>query len=328
MKIKTVIIGIILGIIAFFIVRYYQSSQTSGTSLKPTIGILQTASHPALDACREEFIKIINSTSLTSYNYIIKNGEGSIVNLHTAAQELQLNKDITLFYVIATPALQSLASLEKERPIIFAAVTDPSLIIEPTQKNVTGVSDAVDTKIIAHNLVTLFKESKTIGLVYNPSEINSTVLVKEFDTHFKKYDKQTFHIPITSEADITQGISNTISKVDILLAPTDNMVANTAPLIAQLAQEAHKPFVVSDLKLISSGAALALGISYEVCGREAGLLAHKILDNPILLTSSYEKTSMQKGIINVPVFKALKLTLDENLEKTYNFFPDHVTLTK
>lgn len=313
---------VIFGVVFFL-------TQQNSINQFPTrkIGILQTASHPALDACKNEFIQTLDATYNAHFEYIIKNGEGSLINLHTAAQELQLNAEIELFYVIATPALQTFAPLEKERPILFSAVTDPRHILDAEQTNVTGISDAVDAEIISNNVLNLFPAIKTIGLIYNPSEINSTVLVKEFEQLFKKHNKAILHVSITSEAEVSQAILNALSRVDLLLAPTDNLVANTAPLIAQLAQESKKPFVVSDLKLISTGPVLAVGISYDICGQEAGRLAADILQSKIPLQDlPYRKTAMQKGLINLPVFKDLEVNCDEYIKKTYNFFPTHDTL--
>lgn len=309
--------------IVFFLMQ--QNSKNQYPTRK--IGILQTASHPALDACKNEFIQTLNAAYNAHFEYIIKNGEGSLINLHTAAQELQLNREIELFYVIATPALQTLAPLEKDRPIVFSAVTDPHPVLDPQQANVTGISDAVDTAIISQSVLSLFPSVETIGLVYNPSEINSTVLVKEFEQLFQKQKKTIFHVPITSEAEVSQAITNALSRVDLLLAPTDNLVANTAPLIAQLAQESKKPFVVSDLKLISTGPVLAVGISYNICGKEAAELAADILQSKVPIKDlPYRKTAMQKGLLNLPVLDDLELNCDDFVKKTYNFFPAHDTL--
>lgn len=326
MNIKTFVGSIIIATAVFYYILQYKNNPDE---YKRKIGILQTASHPALDACRKEFIEALDNTSDTPFEYIIKNGEGSLMNLHAAAQELQLNKDIELFYVIATPALQTLAPLEKERPIVFAAVTDPRTLLDADQTNVTGISDAVDTSVITQNVLDLFPAITSVGLVYNPSEINSTLLVKEFESELKKHNKTIMHIPVASETDVSQAITNALSRVDLLLAPTDNLVANTAPLIAQIAQENHKPFVVSDLKLISTGPALAVGISYDICGEEAGVLASAILQDTIIVKNTpYKKTAMQKGLINSAVFEQLKLDIQESLSKTYNFYPSRDTLVQ
>lgn len=324
MNFKRIIIGIITGISIFLIIHYSNSSVSEN---KGKIGILQTASHPALDACRKEFIQRLSDISDIPYEYIVKNGEGSLINLHSAAQELQMNSDIKFFYVIASPALQTLAALEKERPIVFAAVTDPSLLIDQEHKNVTGISDAVETKTIIDNVLSLVPQPQTVGLVYNPSEINSIYLVKEFEQHLKNAGKSSLHVTITSEAEVSQAVINALGRVDVLLAPTDNLVANTAPLIAQLAHENNKPFIVSDLKLIDAGPLAALGISYEICGQEAAEMGWNIIAQGTSFTlPAYKKTTMQKGIINIPVFKDLKLPYNDNLKNMYNFFPSHATL--
>lgn len=306
---KKIVLGLLLLAAGSFITFKYKYSQTYTPTIK--IGILQTASHPALDACREEFIKEFDSYYKPVnpfYEFIIKNGEGSIMNLHTAAQELQSNTDIKLFYVIATPALQTLAPLETERPIIFAAVTDPSQVIDADQKNVTGVKDSIDTNLIIEKVIKTFPMAKKFGLIYSPSEINSTILVQAFKKALTSNGLTYTDVTITSDTEVSASVTHALSQVDLLLAPTDNLVANTAPLIAQLAQEYKKPFIVSDLTLYNSGATMALGISYHTIGREAGKIAHEILkENKHVSEIPYQQTAMEPEKINKTLYEHMNL---------------------
>src|SRR5436190_7684961 len=105
-----------------------------------TIGILQTASHPALDAARQGFIDEIQSQVNDKVNFVINNGQGSISTIHTIAQQFHAKQDIDGIFAIATPAVQAMVSIEKEKPICIAAVSvTPALFL--SEKNVCGVSD-------------------------------------------------------------------------------------------------------------------------------------------------------------------------------------------
>src|SRR5690242_20351632 len=94
--------------------KKYSSPKNTSTLL---IGILQTASHPALDATRQGFVDSIKNT-IKNVEFIIYNGEGSISQLHTMAHSFHINKNIDAIFAIATPAAQAIVHTEKEKPII------------------------------------------------------------------------------------------------------------------------------------------------------------------------------------------------------------------
>ena len=56
-----------------------------------SIGILQTASHPALDAARDGFMAELNQLLPQQVDYIINNAQGSIPQAHTIAQQFHAN---------------------------------------------------------------------------------------------------------------------------------------------------------------------------------------------------------------------------------------------
>src|SRR5699024_12845722 len=72
------------------------------------------------------------------------NAQGAQDNLNPMAEQLAKNNDLILS--LGTATTQALANVEKEKPIIFTAVTDPvdSGLVESKDapgKNITGTSD-------------------------------------------------------------------------------------------------------------------------------------------------------------------------------------------
>ena len=66
-------------------------------------------------------------------------------------------------------------------------------------------------------------------------------------------------------------------KVDVLLAPTDNMVASAISLITTITLKYKKPFIVSDNMLLKFGPLAARGVDYKTTGKQAAQLAYKVL---------------------------------------------------
>ena len=70
-----------------------------------------------------------------------------------------------------------------------------------------------------------------------------------------------------------------LRKVDALIAPTDNTIANTIALIADLARKAEKPLIVSDNMLVKYGPLMARGVDYYESGTHAATVALQLLIN-------------------------------------------------
>src|SRR5690606_2858416 len=85
---------------------------------------------------------------------------------------------------IATPSAQSVVAATKDIPVVYSAVTDPvaaQLVpsMDASGTNVTGVSDllALDKQI--ELIKKVVPDAKRVGMVYNPGEANSVVVVKQ-----------------------------------------------------------------------------------------------------------------------------------------------------
>ena len=277
-----------------------------------TIGILQTASHPALDAARNGFVEILKKEFGNEISFVVRNAEGSIPNMHTIAQHFHANTNIDGIFAIATPALQAMSSVEKEKPIMFAAVTDPSVlnVIHP-KRNVCGSTDMIDVRKEIKTMLQLLPQVKTVGIIRKTGEINSEILAKKMTLELKRNNITTINVAISTEANISTAITSTLRKVDALIAPTDNMIASAINIITHLANTAGKPLIVSDNLLVKHGALMAQGVDYHESGNTAGLMAIDILANnkkpyeipiaqPINNTVFVNKTVLDQLELSIP----------------------------
>ena len=309
---------ITIGLIAALVIGaiIFKKSLTPGHQATYNIAIIQTASHPALDAARDGFINSLEEKLGKDIGFTLRNGEGSINTLYAIAQQFHARQYIDAIYAIATPAAQAMASVEKDKPIIIAAVTvSPELGIDFDQPNVFGVSDMINVRAEVEAIKQLLPNIQTIGIIFSTAETNSVATSKIMISELERAGYTPITIGIASESDIEPAVMSALRKVDALLAPTDNTIANTIALIADLARKAEKPLIVSDNMLVKYGPLMARGVDYYQAGVDAAHVAMQLLINhkkpyelPIL------ESETKNVFINIQTAAALKVTIPNTIK--------------
>jgi putative ABC transport system substrate-binding protein len=278
MKINRIHIVLIVLAVSLGIIVVSRRMKTRARKQMYTIGILQTASHPALDAAREGFMATIQEMG-DQVEFVIRNGQGAISTIHALAQQFHAKGETDAVFAIATPAAQAMISVEKETPIIIAAVSvTPDRVADFSASNLCGVSDAIDVRAEVAAMKGLLPESiKTVGIIFCSAEVNSVATSQIMVAELEKAGYTPVLCSVASEIDMEPAIASAVRKVDALLAPTDNVVANSIALIADIAAKANKPLIVSDNLLVKQGALMARGVDYYESGKQAGDIALQIL---------------------------------------------------
>ena len=280
------------------------------------IGILQTASHPALDAARDGFMEELKKSMGSDVSFVIKNGEGSIANIHTIAQQFRNNSTISGIFAIATPAAQAMATVEQNKPIFIAAVTDPyALGLIHATTNVCGATDMIDVTAEIDMLTQLVPNAQTVGLIYNNGEVNSVAVVNIMRTELNKRGLTVVDFAVSSESDLPTAAQMAFLKSDVVLTPIDNMVALSITLLASLAHKNKKPLIVSDNMLVTYGALAARGVDYKESGKQVAEIAYRVLVGG---QKPYEipiATAQSDAIyVHKKVLDALALSIPHSLE--------------
>ena len=130
-------------------IAYFQSGTTAQqTQTKPTVGILQLTTHPALDAIHKGIIAGLKDKGYVAGKNIkidFQNAENDQSNLKSMSERFT-EEHAAATVGIATPAAQALANVNQKTPIILGAITDPvaAKLVKNVKKpggNITGVSD-------------------------------------------------------------------------------------------------------------------------------------------------------------------------------------------
>lgn len=289
---------------------------------KIKIGISQIVEYSALDENREGFIKALEDNGYKDGENIdidFQNAQGDIATTQTIAKKfVSQNKD--LIYAISTPSAQSAYNSTKDIPIIISAVTDPvsaELVksLEEPNTNVSGTCDYVPVNKQLELIKTLVPNAKKIGVIYNTSEVNSEIQVKELKKYSKDYGYSVVEAGVTSTNEVNTAISSLVNKVDVLYAPTDQLVVSSMPIIVQKTLEKKIPIIASEKGSVESGALATCGINYYELGYESGKMAVEVLKGEDISKMPIKTGKEMEIIINKDTLDNLsvKKLNDENI---------------
>ncbi|KIR02764.1 hypothetical protein P261_01579 [Lachnospiraceae bacterium TWA4] len=194
---------------------------------------------------------------------------------------------VDLIVAVTTPVAMAVqtATENNQIPVVFSAVTDPvgAKLVESMEKpgsNITGTSDALDTKTILSLAKAANPDLKKIGLLYDTSEDSSTQAIaqaKEFcDQNKIEYVEKTGS---TTDDVILAADSLVGEKVDAVFTPTDNTIMAAELSIYEKFKEAKIPHYTGADSFALNGAFLGYGVDYANLGIATADMAVDILTN-------------------------------------------------
>lgn len=268
---------------------------------KFTIGISQLVEHPALDASKQGFIDELKVLGIDA-ELIDQNAQGDISNAQMIANKF-VKDDVDLIFTIATLTSQAAKKAIEgtDIPLIFTAVTDPVFsqlvkAMDVTDNNITGVIDAAPIKENLELFKELKEDIKTVGIIFNIGESNSEVQVMQTKEIARELGLTIETVGISTVNDIPQAVDTISKKAEGLYIITDNMVASSITLVAQLAGEKGLLTVSADGTHVDEGILVSKGISYYVIGQQSARIAKQILvdktdvsDIPVQTSPEFEK---------------------------------------
>lgn len=273
-----------------------------------SVGILQFMEHNSLQAARDGFVEELEASNIT-VEFEDMNAQGDQSNLQSMSEQLTSNNDMIL--AIATPAAQSLATVEQEKPILFTAVTDPgdAGLVESNEApgmNLTGTSDMVPIEEQIALLLSIVGDAETIGIAYNSSEPNSKIQADLAVAELEAQGVEAIVQTVTTTNDVQTTLTSLARAVDGIYLPTDNTMASTMAIIGEIAVEYQLPVVAGAGAMVEDGGLATYGINYTDLGRQTARLALRILqdgENPANI--SIETSDNLELIINEEMAEAL-----------------------
>ncbi|MTI66603.1 MAG: ABC transporter substrate-binding protein [Firmicutes bacterium] len=296
----------------------------NNTDEKIKIGISQIVEFEVLDKNREGFIKALEDNGYIDGENVeidYQNAQGDIKNTQTIAKNFTTRKKDMIF-AISTPSAQGAYNSTKDIPIMISAVTDPiaaGLVksLKEPNTNVTGTSDYIPVEKQLELIKLLMPDAKKIGVLYNTSEINSEILVDQLKEVSKKQGYEVIEAGVTSTNEVSQAIGSLTKKVDVLYAPTDQLVVSSMPIIVQKTIEGNIPIIASEKGSVKKGALATQGIDYYKLGYKTGEMAVKVLNGEDISKMSVGLPEKTEIFINEDSLRALSIEKPHGDNITY-----------
>lgn len=298
-----------------------EKSSDSNKDIK-TIGITQLVEHPSLDKARDGFIKALEDNGYKDGKNIkidYQNAQNDMPTTQTIANKFVSDKK-DLIYAISTPSAQAAYNTTKNIPILMTAVTDPvaaGLVksLDQPEENVSGTSDYISIDKNLELIKTLIPNAKTIGVLYNTSEVNSKIQVDMLKEYASKNNYKIIEKGVSSANEINQAMSSLIADIDVLYVPTDNLIVSSMPIVSRIATDNKVPVIASEDGSVKSGALACQGIDYEKLGYKTGELAVKVLNGEQVSNIPVATLDETQIIVNEDTLKSLsmKKTDDKNI---------------
>lgn len=278
------------------------------------IGVLQFASHPALDQSRQGFVDFLAESGYKDGERVkldIQNAQRDMSVARTIAKKfVSDNKD--LIFTIATPASQAAAKETSTIPIVFTAVTDPvkaGLVksISSSGNNVTGVSDLIPVKAQLELLLKIVPQLKRLGIIYNAGEDNARVLVEMTRVAAKELQLSLVEKTVTNSGEVFAATQTMVGSVDGIYTIQDNTVISALESVIKVANNNKLPVLVPGIPSVERGGLATVGTSFYNLGRIAGDHAIRILkgakpsDIPVAYAKDFDIYLNQKAAAEIGI---------------------------
>ena len=316
---------LLCGILTMSLLVGCGSSSDSNSDDVKNIGVLQLIQHSALDTANEGFVDALKEAGYEDGKNIKieqQNAQGKIDTAQQIANQFVSSKK-DLIFAIATPSAQAAYNATKDIPIVFTAVTDPvadSLVksLESSGNNLTGTSDMADIEEQLELYTKVLPEMKTLGIIYTTSETNSVNQVKLLNELAPKFGLKVKEIGVANINEINQNLTSAIKDIDALYAPTDNNVAASYELVAQIALSNNVPVLGAEPAVVEVGGLICKGIDYYELGKMAGDKAVQILEGKKPSEIPSETMPELAITVNTDAAEKLGVVIPDNILKDAN----------
>ena len=257
------------------------------------VGVIQFGDFASLNDTLDGLEEVLGD----KVNLSVKSAQGDAANVVGIATQF-VDDEVDLIVAITTQSAQAaVAASDGEIPVVFAAVSDPLSAGLTDLEYVTGVSDIAPLQAQFDLMKDLTPSVKKVGVLFktgDPNGVYQTERVKEVGSQngFEVIEKGAMEV-----ADLSISASQLSEQVDAFYLITDGLIVGNTGVIVDEATRNGKVTYASEDGQFEQGVLASNSISYLELGKQAGVLAEKILFDAIkpgtLPIESANKTTPQ-----------------------------------
>lgn len=291
-------------------------SAASSSSSKKTykVTIVKQLDHASLDqianAITDELDALAKKNNVTIDYGEVQSGQNDQTTIKQITDGA-VTDGVDAIVPIATLAAQTavVSAEDSDIPVVYAAVSDPDAAKLTGLDNVTGTSDALNTKQIIDMMLSVNPDIKKVGLLYSKSETNSTKSIEEAKDYLDEKGIAYTEATGNTNDEVLTAVSSLVSdKVEAVFTPTDNVVMAAAGAVSQELAEAGIPFYAGADSFVTSGAFATCGVNYDDLGKKTADLVYQVMTEGFKDVDDYY--TMDGGIVTVNTDTASELGID------------------
>lgn len=248
------------------------------------VAITSIVEHPALDAFKDGVVEALAKDGYKEGDNLRVKFQTAQGNTGTAAQIARqyVGENPDVIVAIGTPSAQAVVAATKTIPVVFGAITDPiaaQLVKErgASGTNVTGMSDELPLEASIKLIKEALPEAKRVGVVYNPGEVNSKIVVDRLKELMPEHGLSLVEAAAPRTVDVSSAARSLVGKSDVIFSTTDNNVIATYESLTKVSLDSKLPLIASDTDSVPRGAIAALGLNYKQLGEQTGHMVARIL---------------------------------------------------
>lgn len=219
------------------------------------------------------------------------------------------NPDMIL--VSSTPATQEVKKQNKNIPVVFCPVNDPigANIVQKTNKPeglITGIRLPASDYKRTEWLYQIAPNIKNVFVPFTPDDQSSKLSIDSMKSVAKELGFSLIIKPFVEAKNIDQFIQSIPTNIDAIILPRDSIIESQVSKFVEYSLNKKIPLSVPSYQQVQKGALFTYGFIHKELGKDAALMANKILkgvktmDIPIKFGNAYlvinESTAKKIGI--------------------------------
>jgi putative ABC transport system substrate-binding protein len=267
-------------------------------------------------------VVILKSADLSAYNQAVAGFKASIppstssveFNLKGSAKlsqeqvELIRKPDTSVLFAVGSKAAQVAKEKFPDIPVVFCMVLDPAQY-NLKAPNMTGIRLEIPLDRQFGAMRSVLPSLKRIGVLYDPEKTGH--LVDEARLLAKSLGLELIAKQVNTEKEVPPALRALLSQVEALWLVPDSTVLTEDSLkfVLGTALDFNVPVIGFSSELVRSGALIGLSVNYEDVGRQAGVLAKKILFDQYKPSSATVPPERVRLSLNLKTAKFLGITI-------------------
>ena len=262
-------------LVAMMIISLFAGCGSKADDGVTKVAIVQQLDHSSLDEIRTAIEAELTAAGIEFKSF---NGQNDPSTLNQIGAQV-VSDGYDAIVPIATLAAQCMVTAADgyNIPIIYAACSDPASAGLTGMNNVTGTSDALNTRFIIDMMLAADPDISCVGLLYSNSEINSETPIAEAKAYLDELGIEYLEKTGNAADEVVTAANALVGRCDAVFTPTDNVVMNVAGAVAEILNAAGIPHYTGADSFVSAGAFATCGVNYTELGTYTGQMAVEIL---------------------------------------------------